>query len=116
MNRQQGGFMKLRRFAVALGLLAFVASPALADPYDSSYRSVGQYTDGESHPLRLVALAVAPVGFLAEWLVTRPIFRVVSQDDNAPIFSYTPQAGFDYETYQEGLSTGVTFEDPYSRD
>jgi hypothetical protein len=41
---------------------------------------------------------------------------LVSQQDTAPIFSYTPQAGFDYETYQEGLSTGVTFEDPQAMD
>ena len=38
---------------------------------------------------------------------------MVSQEDNAAIFAYTPQGGFDYETYEEGLSTGVTFESPY---
>lgn len=79
---------------------------------DDSYHLVGDYNDGESHPLRLVSFAIAPVGFLAEWLVTRPIHRLVAQQDMAPIFSYTPIAGYDYETYQEGLSTGVTFEDP----
>lgn len=79
---------------------------------DDSYHLVGEYNDGESHPLRLASFALAPVGFLAEWLVTRPIHRLVAQQDLAPIFSYTPIAGYDYETYQEGLSTGVTFEDP----
>lgn len=88
----------------------------MAGGNDGSYRTVGQYTDGDSNPLRILALAVAPAGFLAEWLVMRPIFRLVSQEDTAPIFSYTPQAGFDYETYQEGLSTGVTFEDPQAMD
>jgi len=103
--------MKLRRGRVravaalgALALLVCVASPAQAQ---------GRYDDGQAHPLRLVAYLVAPAGYLAEWLVTRPFFRVVSQDDTAPIFSYTPQGGFDYETYEEGLSTGVTFESPY---
>ncbi len=87
-------------------------------PYygDAGYHTMGTYNDGEAHPLRLVSFAVAPVGYLAEWLVTRPIFRVVSQQDMAPIFSYTPQAGFDYETYAEGLSTGVTFEEPQTMD
>jgi hypothetical protein len=87
-------------------------------PYygDGGYHLMGSYNDGESHPLRLVSFAVAPVGYLAEWLVARPIHRVVAQQDMAPIFSYTPQAGFDYETYEEGLSTGVTFEEPQSLD
>lgn len=87
-------------------------------PYygDGGYHLMGTYNDGESHPLRLVSFAVAPVGYLAEWLVTRPIHRIVAQQDMAPIFSYTPQAGFDYETYEEGLSTGVTFEEPQSLD
>ncbi|MEW6270476.1 MAG: hypothetical protein AB1689_14390 [Thermodesulfobacteriota bacterium] len=100
--------MKLRRRLLATGtalaLLACVATPA---------RAQGQYDDGQAHPLRVVAYLVAPAGFLAEWLVTRPLFRLVSQDDTAPIFAYTPQGGFDYETYEEGLSTGVTFESPY---
>jgi hypothetical protein len=99
--------MKIRRFIVALALVASAATRASA---------AGVYNDGEANPLRLVAFAIAPVGYLAEWLITRPIFRVVSQDDMAPVFSYTPQAGFDYETYQEGLSTGVTFEDPHGMD
>ena len=99
--------MKIRRLVVALALVACVATRASA---------AGVYNDGEANPLRLVAFAIAPVGYLAEWLITRPIFRVVSQDDMAPVFSYTPQAGFDYETYQEGLSTGVTFEDPHGMD
>jgi len=87
-------------------------------PYygDGGYHLMGTYNDGESHPLRLVSFAVAPVGYLAEWLVTRPIHRIVAQQDMAPIFSYVPQAGFDYETYEEGLSTGVTFEEPQSVD
>ena len=87
-------------------------------PYygDGGYHLMGNYNDGESHPLRLVSFALAPVGYLAEWLVTRPIHRVVAQQDMAPIFSYTPQAGFDYETYEQGLSTGVTFEEPQSLD
>jgi hypothetical protein len=101
--------MKLRRRLLATGtalaVLACLAAPA---------RGQARYDDGQAHPLRVLAYLVAPAGFLAEWLVTRPFFRLVSQDDLAPISSYTPQGGFDYETYEEGLSTGVTFESPYS--
>jgi len=88
----------------AFAMLVCIASPA---------RAQARYDDGQAHPLKIVAYLVAPAGFLAEWLVTRPLFRIVSQEDNAAIFSYTPQGGFDYETYEEGLSTGVTFESPY---
>jgi len=95
------------RFIAALGALALIVS--LASPA----RAQGRYDDGEAHPLRLIAYLVAPAGYLTEWLVTRPFFRVVSQEDTAPIFAYTPQGGFDYETYEEGMSTGVTFESPY---
>jgi hypothetical protein len=97
----------LEKVVAALGAFALILS--LASPA----RAQGQYDDGQAHPLRVLAYLVAPAGYLAEWLVTRPFFRVVSQEDNAPIFAYTPQGGFDYETYEEGLSTGVTFESPY---
>ena len=96
------------RFVAALGALALIG--CLASPA----RAQGQYDDGQAHPLRLVAYLVAPAGYLAEWLVTRPFFRIVSPMRSAPIFSYTQQGGFDYETYEEGLSTGVTYESPYS--
>lgn len=102
--------MKLRRIALAIGLTAVLAGPALAGGSGQAYRTVGDYNDGEANPLRLVAYAIAPIGFLAEWLITRPLFRIVSQDDLAPVFSYTPLPGYDYETYEEGLSTGVAFE------
>ncbi len=96
-----------------MAAVAALAALALAVGFASPARAQGQYDDGESNPLRVVAYLVAPAGYAMEWLLFRPLFRVVSQDDTAPIFSYTPQGGFDYETYEEGLSTGVTFESPY---
>ncbi len=108
--------MKLPRVLVAVGLVAALAGPAVAGPSAEAYRTVGVYNDGDSNPLRLLGLAVAPAGYLAEWLITRPFMRLVSQDSMAPIFSYTPLSGFDYETYEEGLSTGVSFEAPSGMD
>jgi len=95
--------MNVRRWITALAIVACLGSNAYA---------VGDYDDSQSHPLRIVAYALHPVGFLAEWLITRPLHRIVSQEDAQPIFGYTPHAGFDYETYQEGLSTGVSYEVP----
>jgi hypothetical protein len=94
-------------------VVAALVTFALTVGFSSPARAQAEYDDGQANPLRIVAYLVAPAGFLAEWLVTRPLFRVVSQDDNQAIFAYTPQGGFDYETYEEGLSTGVTFESPY---
>ena len=96
--------MSMTRAAIALVLVTLLDSPVHAQD---------RYDDGQANPLHIVAYLVAPAAYLSEWLVTRPFFRVVSQEDNAPIFAYTPQGGFDYKSYQEGLSTGVTFERAY---
>jgi len=97
--------MKLGRTAVVVAMLAALASPALA---------VDDYDDSQSNPFRIAAYLVHPVGYITEWLVFRPFHRIVSQDDLEPVFGHTPHEGFDYETYTEGLSTGVTYELPYT--
>jgi hypothetical protein len=68
----------------------FLAGPAAAyfDEYDD-------YTD--SHPLRLVAYAIHPVGFTLEWLVTRPIHAVVSQPELQQVFGHRPSE-WEYDT------------------
>ena len=79
---------------LTLGLLG-AASPARAhDAYD----------DSQSHPLRLAAYAVSPVGFALEWLVTRPIHFVVSQPKLERIFGHTPHENpfGGYEPYEAG--------------
>ena len=96
--------MKLARTAAAIGLVFALAGPASA---------VDAYDDGQAHPLRLAAYLLHPIGYLGEWLVTRPLHRIFSQDDLEPISGHVPHQGFDYETYTEGLSTGVSYEDPY---
>ena len=96
--------MKLARTAVAFALVLALAAPAAA---------VDAYDDGQTNPLRIAAYIIHPVAFLAEWLVARPFHRLVSQEDLEPISGHVPHEGFDYETYTEGLSTGVTYEEPY---
>jgi hypothetical protein len=96
--------MKLARTAAAIGLVLALAAPASA---------VDAYDDGQAHPLRLAAYILHPIGFLSEWLVTRPLHRIFSQDDLESISGHVPHQGFDYENYTEGLSTGVSYEEPY---
>ena len=49
------------------------------------------YDESESHPLRLIAYFVHPIGFAAEWLIARPIHYVVSQPYAADVFGYRPE-------------------------
>jgi len=46
------------------------------------------YDDSQSHPLRIAAYALNPVGFAVEWLVTRPIHALVSQPELAQVFGH----------------------------
>jgi len=60
---------------IAIGLLAvtltLTAGMAAAAP--------DEYDDSQSHPLRMAAYLLYPVGFTAEWLFFRPFHYVVSQ-------------------------------------
>lgn len=47
------------------------------------------YDDSQSHPLRLAAYIIHPIGFTLEWLVTRPFHELVAQPDLAPVFGHT---------------------------
>jgi hypothetical protein len=73
----------VKRFILAAtvaGMFAFVPVARAHDAYD----------DSEANPLRIVAYAVYPVGFMAEWLVTRPIHFFVSQPQMEPVFGHVP--------------------------
>jgi hypothetical protein len=86
----------VKRLLLILGLsTAFLAAPMAAGAHDA-------YDDSESHPLRLIAYAVHPVGFAAEWLVMRPIHFVVSQPGLERIFGHVPhESPFgDYQAYE----------------
>lgn len=82
----------LMALVVAVGLVAMPATGRAHDAYD----------DSQSHPLRLIAYAVHPVGYALEWLVMRPMHFVVSQRSMERIFGHTPhESPFgDYQAYQ----------------
>jgi len=86
----------VKRLLLVLGLaIGFLAAPMTVGAHDA-------YDDSQSHPLRLAAYAVYPVGFAAEWLVMRPIHFVVSHPRLERIFGHVPhESPFDnYEAYQ----------------
>jgi hypothetical protein len=82
--------------------------PALAAP--------DEYDDSQSHPLRIAAYLLHPVGFIVEWTVFRPFHYLVSSSEateaffghrpHAPIIS-EPRTIRDY-----GPPTGVPMRDP----
>ena len=82
----------LMALVVAAGLVMVPATGRAHDAYD----------DTQSHPLRLIAYAVNPVGYALEWLVMRPIHFAVSQPQTERVFGHTPhESPFgDYEAYQ----------------
>lgn len=75
----------MKRFIIA-GLiavtLAVCAGPATAVP--------DEYDDNQSHPLRLAAYLVYPIGFTAEWLVMRPFHYIVSRPYLESLFGHYP--------------------------
>ena len=62
--------------------LALSAGPVGAVPDD--------YDDTESHPLRIIAYLVYPIGFAAEWLIFRPFHYFVSRPETEPVFGHKP--------------------------
>jgi outer membrane protein OmpA-like peptidoglycan-associated protein len=66
---------------VLWAVLFSVPRQALADEYD----------DSQSHPLRILAYLVHPVGVLAEWVVFRPFHAVVSGTEELEyVFGHNP--------------------------
>ena len=64
-------------------LIGFGAQISLAAP--------DEYDDSQSHPLRILAYAWHPVGWLAEWTIFRPIHYLVSATrTQEQIFGHTP--------------------------
>ena len=83
--------MRLWQSLVAAGLATLVFSGTAPALCNSQYSCDGGYNDGESHPLRLAAYALHPVGYTIEWLLLRPIHALVSQPELCPIFGYSPE-------------------------
>lgn len=74
----------MKRLLTTLAVVACLAGlPARGLAHDA-------YDDSQAHPLRIAAFMVSPLGFAAEWLITRPIHFLVSQPQLEPIFGHEP--------------------------
>jgi hypothetical protein len=74
--------VKMRFLTLALAA-ALIGAPGAVRAHDA-------YDDSQSHPLRLLAYAVYPAGFLIEWIATRPLHFFVSQPPLEPVFGHGP--------------------------
>lgn len=70
----------MKRSAIALVMAIQLASALPA------FAAVDAYDDNESHPLRIAAYVLHPVGFIAEWLVFRPFHYIVASA--GPVFGH----------------------------
>ncbi|HYA35799.1 MAG TPA: hypothetical protein VEF03_09265 [Candidatus Binataceae bacterium] len=77
----------------ALTIAAPVAS--YAQPAESDRQNPTEYNDEDSQPAKLMSYVLAPVGFVLEWGVTRPIHWIVTRSSIASAFnSETPMAPY----------------------
>jgi hypothetical protein len=85
----------MRKLIGIVTLLWLASMPVRASAHDA-------YDDSESHPLRIAAYGLYPVGFALEWLLMRPMHFVVSQPKLEPVFGHVPhESPFGgYEHYQ----------------
>src|SRR5262245_7380303 len=73
-------------------------APGSTDPclseYYARYCADDCYRDEESHPFRILAYAINPIGVALEWAIFRPIHWAVSRPATAPIFGHACE--YDY--------------------
>ncbi|HEV8712831.1 MAG TPA: hypothetical protein VGX03_08400 [Candidatus Binatia bacterium] len=88
--------MRLWKSVVTVGLGVVL----LAGSAQAAYDDYNDYTD--SHPLRLIAYILHPIGYTAEWLALRPLHALVTQPELQPVFG-TDAYGPGFQEY--GINT-----------
>jgi hypothetical protein len=68
-------------------LIIGVPRAASAQYNDTDRQNPAAYTDEDSQPLRMIAYVVAPIGFLLEWGVARPLHYIATNTFLAPVFN-----------------------------
>lgn len=88
----------MKKLLAASLLAAFLVAPgvALAAP-GAVPRSDCEYDDSQSHPLRIAAYAVHPVGVALKYLVAWPIHWVVSRPSLEEVFGHTPHEDYAFD-------------------
>jgi hypothetical protein len=87
--------------AVLAMTLALTASP------NAALAERDEYEDSQSHPLRVAAYLVHPVGYALEWAIFRPFHYLVSSPGADKVFGHAPHGCSDY-----GSGTGCYVRSP----
>jgi hypothetical protein len=78
----------MKKLALAMLLAAVLTFVGTASAALSPVPKADAYDDSQSHPLRVVAYLIYPVGYTLEWLVFRPFHLLISQPTLAPVFGH----------------------------
>ena len=85
----------MRRVAIIFCAALLVALPTVsrAQYNDTDQQHPNEYNDEDSQPLAIVADILYPIGYAAEWLVTRPAHWLANDSPASPV--YRPVGGRD---------------------
>jgi hypothetical protein len=86
-------------------LMVTIAAVTILATASSARAQADAYDDSQSHPLRIAAYLLHPIGYTLEWLVTRPFHELVAQPDLEPLTGHEPH-GY-YGDSPLGMSTGA---------
>jgi hypothetical protein len=92
-----GGFA-VKRLLAASFLAVLLAAPVVVVAAPAPEPRVDcEYDDSQSHPLRIAAYAVHPVGVALKYLVAWPIHWVVSRPSLEGVFGHTPHEDYAFD-------------------
>ena len=81
-------------FFIAAAIVLFLAVPTKSEAHDYD-------RDDSEHPLRYVAYAIHPIGIALEYIVFRPIHKLVSLNKATSVtFGHDPRKGDEYYTWK----------------
>ncbi len=89
-----------------------VMSMALAASPQSALAERDDYDDSQSHPLRVAAYVVHPVGVALEWALFRPLHYLVSTPGAEDVFGHVPHGCSDYGSEGGCLARGSGLPEP----
>lgn len=72
-------------------LLVAAPNSAHAQYADSDQQNPKEYKDEDSHPIRMIAYVLSPIGFMLEWTIARPAHYVATDSFLAPVFGQVPE-------------------------
>lgn len=76
---------------VCAALIIGAPNFAHAQYADSDKQNPKEYRDEDSHPVRMIAYILSPIGFMLEWTVARPAHYIATDTFLAPVFGEVPE-------------------------